>query len=121
VLKKVRLKYTKEFRAMALERMKACTNICALANELGIPRERLYQWSRKLEARELPQEWREEWKGKRRDEEKLKLTEHLQQVKQLLAEKTLEVDFLKGALQRVEARRQEKGSSGGKRSTSKSK
>lgn len=43
VLKKERGRYTKEFRAMAVERMKACPNISTLAEELGIPRIRLYQ------------------------------------------------------------------------------
>jgi len=38
----------------------------------------------------------------------------------LLADKTLAVDFFKGALQKVEARRQRKGSSGEKASTTKS-
>jgi hypothetical protein len=35
----------------------------------------------------------------------------------MLAEKTMEVDFLKGALQKVEARRQRSSNSGGKAST----
>jgi len=35
----------------------------------------------------------------------------------LLAEKAMEVDFLKGALQKVEARRQLNSGSGGKAST----
>jgi len=38
----------------------------------------------------------------------------------LLAEKTMEVDFFKGALQKVEARRQRSSSSGEKTSTTKS-
>jgi hypothetical protein len=40
------------------------------------------------------------------------------QLKRLLAEKAMEVDFLKGALQKVEARRQRSSGSGGKASTS---
>ena len=42
-------------------------------------------------------------------------------LKRLLAEKTLEVDFFKSALQKVEARRQKGGTSGEKASTTKSK
>jgi hypothetical protein len=38
--------YTQEFRQMALERMKVSPSITALAKELGIPRRRLYDWSR---------------------------------------------------------------------------
>ena len=43
------------------------------------------------------------------------------QLKRSLAEKAMEVDFLKGALQKVEARRQRSSSSGGKASTNTSK
>jgi hypothetical protein len=45
----------------------------------------------------------------------------LQKVKQALAEKVLELDFLKGALRRIEARRQKSASSGETTSTEKSK
>jgi hypothetical protein len=104
---------------MAVERMKACPNISDLAKELGVPRVRLYQWSKEQEPGSLPASLRPEaWKEK--DREKAKLTEHLQQVKQLLAEKSLEADFLQGALHRIEARRQERGKSGVTTSTSKS-
>jgi hypothetical protein len=41
-------------------------------------------------------------------------------LKRLLAEKVLEVDFFKGALQKVEARRQRSGGSGGTASTAES-
>jgi hypothetical protein len=37
----------------------------------------------------------------------------IHRLKQLLAEKTLEVDFFKGALQKIEARRQRNNGSGG--------
>jgi hypothetical protein len=39
-------------------------------------------------------------------------------LKQLLAEKTLELDFFKGALQKVEARRQKRGEIGATRNYS---
>jgi hypothetical protein len=41
-------------------------------------------------------------------------------LKQLLAEKTLEVDFFKGALQKIEARRQRNNGSGEMASTTRS-
>src|SRR5712692_529286 len=47
------------------------------------------------------------------------LRKEVHQLKRLLADKTLEVDFFRGALQKVEARRQRKGSSGEKASTTK--
>ncbi len=48
------------------------------------------------------------------------LRENRSRLKRLLAEKTLEVDFFKGALQKVEARRQSNSDSGEKASTTKS-
>src|SRR5690242_20974780 len=44
----------------------------------------------------------------------------IHRLKQLLAEKTLEVDFFKGALQKIEARRQKRGGTGERASTSRS-
>jgi hypothetical protein len=44
----------------------------------------------------------------------------IHRLKQLLAEKTLEVDFFRGALQKVEARRQKTGETGEMGSTSRS-
>jgi len=45
----------------------------------------------------------------------------IHRLKQLLAEKTLEVDFFRGALQKIEARRQRSSGSGGKTSMNTSK
>jgi hypothetical protein len=119
VLKKQKGRYTKEFRAMAVGRMKVCSNITALAQELGIPRVRLYQWREAQEPGKWPKRWPvEQWESP--DREKVTLQDQLQQAKQLLAEKALEVDFLKGALHRIEARRQGNRSHGGTTSTSKS-
>jgi transposase-like protein len=96
---------------MAVERFNSCENIVALAKELGIQRRLLYKWREKLEAADAigeppPENARE---GRLRKE--------LGHVKRLLADKSLEVDFFRGALQRVEARRQQKNGSGDKTST----
>lgn len=45
------------------------------------------------------------------------LRKEVSQLKRVLAEKVLEVDFFKGALQHVEARRQPSGKSGARAST----
>jgi transposase-like protein len=37
-------KYSEEFRQEVLARMKTCTNVTALARELGIRRKFLYKW-----------------------------------------------------------------------------
>jgi hypothetical protein len=107
--------YTQEFRQMALERMKNSSSITALAKELGIPQRRLYDWrNRALETHPEAEAWTPP------DREKLSLRKQLQQTQQLLAKKTLEVDFFKGALQKIEARRQKNESAGETASTSKS-
>src|SRR5262249_62248174 len=37
-------RYSKEFRRMAVERLKTCDNIVALSKELGVHRRLLYKW-----------------------------------------------------------------------------
>jgi len=106
--------YTLEFQQYAVERMKVSANISALAEELGIPRMRLYGWRKRLDP------VAESASYTAADEEKVLLGQQLRAVKQLLAEKTLEVDFFKGALQKIEARRQPSATTGGTASTSKS-
>src|SRR5580704_16109291 len=49
------------------------------------------------------------------------LRKEINQLKRVLVDKTLELDFFKGALQKVEVRRQKSGISGEKPSTTKSK
>src|SRR5258708_31741120 len=89
--------------------MKVSANITALAEELGIPRVRLYGWRRRLDA-----QWPAAAESYRpRDEEKITLQQQLREINQLLAEKTREVDFFKGALQKIGARRQKSEKTGG--------
>jgi transposase-like protein len=97
---------------MAVERMKDCPSVSALAKELGIDRSNLYQWQRQLEhtgesSARITSPVRE-------------LRKQVRELKRVLAEKTLEVDFFKGALQKVEARRQSSKDSGGTASTTRS-
>ncbi len=102
-----------EFRQMAVERMKRCENIVALSEELGVSRRLLYRWRDQLDPIEDRQEPTESPR-----ESTLRKENH--QLKRVLAEKTLEVDFFKGALQRIEARRQKSGDSGARASTTRS-
>ena len=99
---------------MAVERLKSCDNIVALSQELGVHRRLLYQWRDHEEAFESE----ESPPGNSRESA---LRKENSQLKRVLAEKTLELDFFKGALQKVEARRQQSGISGEKASTTKSK
>jgi transposase-like protein len=104
-------KYTNEFRRIAVERLKQSDNIKALAKELGVDRRLLYYW------RDRPDVGDGRAAASRRES---KLHEEVSRLKQLLAEKTLEVDFFKGALQKVAARRGQSGESGETASTTKS-
>jgi transposase-like protein len=107
-------KYPPAFRQMAVERMKCCESILELAQELGVHRSVLYQWRDQL----APQD-RAEWQAGEEAHES-RLERENRQLKQALAEKTLQVDFFKGALQKVAARRQSSSKSGETASTTKS-
>ena len=102
-------KYRLSFRQMAVERMKDCPSVSALAKELGIDRSNLYQWQRQLEHTSES--------SARVTSPVRELRKQLREFQRVLAEKTLEVDFFKGALQKVEARRQSSKDSGGTAST----
>jgi len=100
--------YTEEFRRLAVGRMKGCRNVTALSEELDVPRRLLYWWRARLEGPVAPIAPRSSG-----------LEEENRQLKQLLAERTLEVDFFKGALQKIAARRQADGGAGETASTTK--
>ena len=106
-------RYTAEFKQMCVERMKQCNNVGALAKELNIHRRMLYRWRDQLEpvAKE---------EGASPPSRETRLSHEVSQLKRALADKTLEVDFFKGALQKVEARRQPQDVTGAKASTTKS-
>jgi transposase len=108
-------KYPKEFRRMAVERLKDCDNIVELSQELGVHRRLLYKWRDQFDPFD-PSE--ESPPGNSRESA---LRKEINQLKRVLVDKTLELDFFKGALQKVEARRQKSGISGERASTTKSK
>jgi transposase-like protein len=107
-------RYSNEFRRMCVERMKQCDDIVALAAELDIHRRLLCRWRDQLDPIE-----KGEWPPPQNSREST-LRKEVGRLKRVLADKTLEVDFFKGALQKVEARRQQSGDCGGKASTTKS-
>ena len=103
-------RYPKAFRKMAVERLRSCENIVALAQELGVHRRLLYKWRDQLE----PVEAGEQAPANSREGE---LRKQINRLKRVVADKTLEADFFKGALHKVEARRQSSGNSGAMVST----
>ena len=100
--------YTEEFRRLSVARMQGCRNISALAEELDVPRRLLYRWQMRLQGRVAPMAPRHPG-----------VEDENRQLKQLLAERTLEVDFFKGALQKIAARRQQNDGTGETASTTK--
>ena len=107
-------RYPKEFRRMAVERLKSCDNIVALSRELGVHRRLLYKWRDQMDAAEISEE------SPPQTSRDFALRKEVNQLKRLLAEKAMEVDFFKGALQKIEARRQRRESSGETASTTRS-
>ncbi len=111
--KRVR-RYPKAFKQRAVERLKSCENIVALAAELGLHRRLLYKWRDQLDPVDGPQESPAE------NSRESTLRKENSRLKRALGDKTLEVDFFRGALQKVEARRQNHGDTGAKAFTTKS-
>ena len=107
-------RYTDEFKQMCVARMKQCKNIGALAKELEVHRRMLYRWRDQLDPAEKGEAGSLQHSGEAR------LRQEVSQLKRALADKTLEVDFFKGALQKVEARRQPQDVTGAQASTTKS-
>ena len=109
-----RKRYTRKFQRDAVERLRSCENVRDLARELGVTRRCLYKWRAKLDLVEPGEE------SARPSTHESSYRKQAQQLKRLLAEKALEVDFFRGALQKVEARRQRSGDPGGMASTTRS-
>ena len=111
-------RHTLEFKRQVVERMKTCPNIQELARELEIERKLLYTWVYQLEGRPEPRHANlgvtaEDRKEKQHREEIAKL-------KAALADKTLENDFFRSALLKIEEGRQRSTETGASASTTSS-
>jgi transposase-like protein len=102
-------RYSNEFRRQAFEQMKSCDNVLGLSRELGIPRRLLHNWRDRFEEIDPPHTRSRE----------LILRRQITKLKRVLANKTLEADFFRHALQRVGDRRRQRHNSGDKASTTK--
>ena len=96
-----------EQKRQAVERMKSCSPQ-KLAKELGIYKRQLYQWRDQLRRHRGEPATREE-----------QLKRENQRLREALGKKVLEVDFLQGALRRIEARRRASDGCGETASTKK--
>jgi hypothetical protein len=92
--------------------MQEAKNIGLLAKELGVSVRSLYRW-KDIQLGRVK-------KVREPEPREKKLEEEIGRLKQSLANRTLEVDFFKGALQRVKARRQRNTATGGAASTTRS-
>src|SRR3954451_11683660 len=106
-------RYTPEFKKKAVERLKGCTNVEALARELKVSRGILYLWRDKAEGRD-----RAKRPGPVVDTPAIvALKKEVVDLKVALADKSLEADFFRGALQRVGDRQRKSGNGGDRTST----
>ena len=108
---KGRRRYSEKFKREAVARTQEWNNITALARHLGIDRKMLYQWKWQQEGRPPRKPLPLTTQAAERGSLETLRRENLH-LKRVLAEKTLQVDFFKGALQQVEARRQDRGDRG---------
>jgi len=106
-----------EFRERALERMKTCENVRALAKELGVARQLLYVWKQEAEGRRKP--CKPVPTQDPRDRQIRNLEKRVGELERVIGRKTLELDFFAGALRRIEESRQKKGRAGETASTPK--
>lgn len=104
-------RWTLEQKRQAVERMTTCRHE-ELAKEMGIPKRQLYSWRKDLQPRRKVEEGVS-------SREKMLEGEN-QRLKEALATKVVEADFLRGALRRIEARRRPSSGPGETASTNRS-
>jgi hypothetical protein len=117
-------RYPVGFRVDAVERMKHCTDVAKLAEELGVSRGALYLWKRKTEGLPSYRDRAREGYQQPPDDERARAIRELQaKVASLegeLGRRTVEASFFESALRRVEGARRQNDKPGGMASTTKS-
>jgi transposase-like protein len=108
-------RHTLDFKQQAVECMKRCENIKALARELKVERKLLYTWKYQFEGRPEPRHANLATTAEERKNQQLR--DEITKLKSALAEKTLENDFFKHALLRIKEGRQQSDGTGGSAST----
>lgn len=110
-LEKRRQEFTDEFKRLAVLRMDTCENISDLAKELGLRRNQLYKWEAKLKGRKGTGGTKKGTPASVSETEQA-LREEIRCLREALGKRVQEIDFFKGALQKIEARRQGNNNSG---------
>jgi transposase-like protein len=108
-------RHTVEFKRQAVEQMKTCENIGALARKLKIQRKLLYTWKYQFEGRPEPRHANLGTTAEERKEKQLR--DEITKLKSALADKTLENDFFRLGLLSIKERRQQSNETGGSAST----
>jgi len=103
-------RYPEAFRVRAIDQFSRCENVGFLAKALGIPRQTLYRWHEQSERAKSVEQVEEKSRQSR-------LRKEIGDLKRLVAQQALEVDFFKGALQKIEARRRKSSGVGEQAST----
>jgi len=111
-------RHTEEFKRQAVERMKTCENIEALARKLKLQRKLLYTWKYQLEGRPEPRQANLGITAEDRKEKQHR--DEIGKLKSALAEKALENDFFRSALLRIQEGRQRSIATGASASTASS-
>ena len=117
--------WTVEFKLRAVARMEGAGDVFALAAELGVGRERLYEWRRRyasggVEALRSM--------GRPRTAQRLAAAvaqrpiaagpeQRIAELERTIGQQQLDLDFFRAALRRAEARRRTNGGPGGTTST----
>jgi transposase-like protein len=107
-------RHSAEFKASAVERMRTCDNVVGLSRELKVHWRMLYRW--KTEAEEAEAARRQNTPEQR----EAALRAENAQLKIALADKAMELDFFRGALQKIETLRRASARKGGEASTTRS-
>ena len=114
-------KYSLEFQKAAVERMKVCSNVAALARELQVRRKWLYAWRMKLDPEwadrglELAEPASPELAEERRRTEELR--ERIRQLERLAGQQALDLTFFRAALREIEQQRRSRKKPGAPPST----
>ena len=121
-----RRQYSREFKLMALSRLEEAGNVEALAQELCVRREMLYVWRRKFQAGGVEALGNT---GRPRPVEgavapaqaaPASAERRIAELERKVGQQSLEIDFLGGALQRIEVSRQPSDGPGGTASSPRS-
>jgi transposase len=124
---KTKTRWTREFKLRALSRLDETVSVAALADELGVRQERLYEWRRKYRSggADALREMGRPLNNSRPFEEvsaapfsDTTVSEgRIAELERKIGQQQLDLDFFRAALRHVREQRRKKGGPGGTAST----